>query len=389
LTGLARLYEPPRLRTRDRDLEQVRRATWLELFFDLVFVAAVSQLANALAAHPTPARFFEFLGLFVPVWWAWMGFTFYANRFDTDDLVYRLLMLAAMFGVAVLATTIPSVFRGATEGFTLAYIGVRVVLVALYARASRHVAEARTLTRTLLTLFGLAILVWAASLAFDRPWVYVVWGVALCIELAAPIRGWRSIRDAPVDRRHLPERFGLLTLIVLGESVLAVVLGVSKVSWDAGSAAAAVAGFLVAAAIWWLYFDFLDEGALSARGIFGGLTYVYVNYFLVAGLAALGAGVKLAILASGGDHAYDDTAWVPCAGLALAMFGLGVIQLVAGSVVVDSDVVLRFSTAALALLLIPLGLSPLAAVWVLAVVLVAEVVFELARHEAHTHPAEI
>ena len=389
MTGLARLYEPPRLRTRDRDLEQVRRATWLELFFDLVFVAAVSQLANALAAHPTPARFFEFLGLFVPVWWAWMGFTFYANRFDTDDLVYRLLMLAAMFGVAVLATTIPSVFRGATEGFTLAYIGVRVVLVALYARASRHVAEARTLTRTLLTLFSLAILVWAASLAFDRPWVYVVWGVALCIELAAPIRGWRSIRDAPVDRRHLPERFGLLTLIVLGESVLAVVLGVSKVSWDAGSAAAAVAGFLVAAAIWWLYFDFLDEGALSARGIFGGLTYVYVNYFLVAGLAALGAGVKLAILASGGDHAYDDTAWVPCAGLALAMFGLGVIQLVAGSVVVDSDVVLRFSTAALALLLIPLGLGPLAAVWVLAVVLVAEVVFELARHEAHTHPAEI
>jgi low temperature requirement protein LtrA len=389
LTGLARLLEPPRLRTRDRDLEQVRRATWLELFFDLVFVAAVSQLANALAEHPTPARFFEFLGLFVPVWWAWMGFTFYANRFDTDDIVYRLLMLVAMFGVAVLATTIPSVFHGATEGFTLAYISVRIVLVALYARASRHVPEARTLTRTLLTLFSLAIFVWAVSLAFDRPWVYVVWGIALCIELVAPIRGWRSIRDAPVDQRHLPERFGLLTLIVLGESVLAVVLGVSKVSWDAGSAAAAVGGFIIAAAIWWIYFDFLDEGALTARGIFGGLTYVYVNYFLVAGLAALGAGVKLAILSSGGDHAYDDTAWVPCAGLALAMFGLGVIQLVAGTMVIDADVVLRLSTATLALLLIPLGLGPLAVVWVLAAVLVAEVVYELARHESHTHPAEI
>ncbi len=389
MTGLARLLEPPRLRTRDRDIEQVRRATWLELFFDLVFVAAVSQLANALAAQPTPARFFEFLGLFAPVWWAWMGFTFYANRFDTDDLVYRLLMLAAMFGVAVLATTIPSVFRGATEGFTLAYISVRIVLVALYARASRHVPEARTLTRTLLTLFSLAIFVWAVSLAFDRPWVYVVWGVALCIELVAPIRGWRSIRDAPVDQRHLPERFGLLTLIVLGESVLAVVLGVSKVSWDAGSAAAAVGGFLVAAAIWWIYFDFLDEGALTARGILGGLTYVYVNYFLVAGLAALGAGVKLAILASGGDHHYDDTGWIPCAGLALAMLGLGVIQLVAGTIVIDPDVLLRLSTAAIALLLIPLGLSPLAVVWVLAVVLVAQVVYELARHESHTHPAEI
>jgi low temperature requirement protein LtrA len=389
VAGFARLLEPPRLRTRGRGVDQERRATWLELFFDLVFVAAVGQLANSLAAEPTTARFFEFLGLFVPVWWAWMGFTFYANRFDTDDLPYRLLMLCAMFGVAVLATTIPSVFRGATEGFAIAYIAVRIVLVTLYARASRHVPEARRLVRTFLAFFGLAILVWLASLAFDVPWAYVVWGIALCIELAAPIRAWRYLPDAPVDRRHLPERFGLLTLIVLGESVLAVVLGVSKISWDAGSGAAAAMGFLVAAALWWIYFDFLDEGALTARGIFGGLTYTYMNYCVVAGLAALGTGVKLAVLSSGGDHHYDDASWVLSAGLALTMLGLGVIQLVAGTVVVDTDVVLRLLTAAIALALIPFGLSPLAVVSVFAGVLVAQVIYELARHETHTHPAEI
>jgi low temperature requirement protein LtrA len=389
VTGFARLLEPPRLRPRGRDLDEMRRATWLELFFDLVFVAAVSQLANALAAEPTVARFFEFMGLFVPVWWAWMGFTFYANRFDTDDLVYRLLMLCAMFGVAALATTIPSVFDGATKGFALAYIAVRIVLVTLYARASRHVPDARALVRTFLTFFTVAILVWAASIAFDSPWVYVLWAVALGLELVAPIRGWRFLPDAPVDRHHLPERFGLLTLIVLGESVLAVVLGVSKISWDAGSAAAAAMGFLVAAALWWIYFDFLDEGALTARGIFGGLTYTYMNYFVVVGLAALGAGVKLAILSSGGDHHYDDTSWILSAGLALTMAGLGVIQLVAGTVVVDADVVLRFVTAAIALVLIPFGLSPLAVVTVFAAVLVGQVVYELARHETHTHPAEI
>ena len=389
MTGFARLLEPPRLRTRGRDVDEQRRATWLELFFDLVFVAAVSQLANSLSSEPTPTRFFEFLGLFVAVWWAWMGFTFYANRFDTDDLVYRLLMLCAMFGVAALAATIPSVFRGATEGFTLAYIAVRVVLVTLYSRASRHVPEARALVRTFLTFFGCAIVVWVASLAFEPPWAYVLWGVALCIELAAPIRAWRSLPDAPVDRRHLPERFGLLTLIVLGESVLAVVLGVSKISWDYGSAAAAAMGFLVAAALWWIYFDFLDESALSARGIFGGLTYTYMNDFVVAGLAALGAGVKLSILASGGDHRYDDTSWVLSAGLAMTMFGLGVIQLVAGTMIVDADVVLRFLTAAIALVLIPFGLSPLAVVSIFAGVLVAQVVYELARHEGHTHEVEI
>jgi low temperature requirement protein LtrA len=389
VAGFARLLEPPRLRTRGRGVDEERRATWLELFFDLVFVAAVGQLANALAAEPTTARFFEFLALFAPVWWAWMGFTFYANRFDTDDLLYRLLSLLAMFCVAVLATTIPSVFRGATEGFPLAYVAVRLVLVTLYARASRHVPEARALASSFLGAFSVAVLIWLSSLLVDAPWAYVLWGVALSIELVAPIPAWRRLREAPVDRRHLPERFGLLTLIVLGESVLAVVLGVSKVSWDAGSAAAAGSGFVVAAALWWIYFDFLDEGALTARGIFGGLTYTYMNYFVVVGLASLGAGVKLAVLDAGGDHRYDDTSWVLSAGLALTMVGLGVIQLVAGTVVVDADVVLRLVTAALALALVPFGLSPLTVVTVFAGVLVAQVVFELARHETHTHPAEV
>src|SRR3954470_19513408 len=181
--ALSRLLEPPRLRTLRTDQGDDRRATWLELFFDLVFVAAVGQLANALSAQPTTARFFEFLGLFVPVWWVWMGFTFYANRFDTDDLPYRLLLLLAMFGVAVLATTVPSVFDGETKGFPLAYVGVRLVLLVLYARASRHVPEARALARTFLSAFSCAVVVWIVSLAFAAPWAYVLWAVALTIEL--------------------------------------------------------------------------------------------------------------------------------------------------------------------------------------------------------------
>jgi len=193
VAGFARLLEPPRLRTRGRGVDEERRATWLELFFDLVFVAAVGQLANALAAEPTTARFFEFLALFAPVWWAWMGFTFYANRFDTDDLLYRLLSLLAMFCVAVLATTIPSVFRGATEGFPLAYVAVRLVLVTLYARASRHVPEARALASSFLGAFSVAVLIWLSSLLVDAPWAYVLWGVALSIELVAPIPAWRRV----------------------------------------------------------------------------------------------------------------------------------------------------------------------------------------------------
>jgi low temperature requirement protein LtrA len=383
----SRFFEPPRLRTLGAGQQDDRRATWLELFFDLVFVAAVGQLASALAAHPTPTRFFEFVGLFVPVWWAWTGFTFYANRFDTDDLPYRLLTLLGMFAVAVLATTVPGVFAGATIGFPLAYVGARVVLLVLYARAARHVAEARFLARMFLAAFGTAVVIWLVSLAFPKPWNYMLWSCALAIELAIPFFTWRQIRNAPIHPRHIPERFGLLTLIVLGESVLAVVLGVSRVSWVAGSALAATAGFTVAAALWWIYFDFLDEATIGSRGIVSGLTFTYMHFFIVVGLTALGAGVKIAILAAGGDHHYDGTAWVLCAGLALTMSGLAVIDAVAPPAVFDVDFWLRSGTAAFALALVPFDLAPLTVLLLLGAVLVAQVVFELARHEAHAHPA--
>src|SRR3954452_14735772 len=137
--AISRLFEPPRLRTLQADQEDDRRATWLELLFDPVFVAAVGQLANALSAQPTTGRFLEFLGLFVPVWWVWMGFTFYANRFDTDDLPYRLLTLLGMFAVAVLATTIPSAFRGG-----LARVSARICR---RARRSAHALRACTAAR--------------------------------------------------------------------------------------------------------------------------------------------------------------------------------------------------------------------------------------------------
>ena len=389
MSAFSRFLEPPRLRTLTGDQDDDRRATWLELFFDLVFVAVVGQLANGLSADPIPVRFFEFAGLFVPVWWAWSGFTFYANRFDTDDLPYRLLTLLAMFGVAVLATTVPGVFRGATAAFPAAYVGVRSVLLVLYIRARRHVPEARKLATTFLVAFGAGAAVWLVSIAVARPWNYVLWGVALVCELSAPLLAWRQIPSAPIDPRHVPERFGLLTLIVLGESVLGVVLGAERVSWVAGSTAAAATGFLVAASLWWIYFDFLAETPISGGGILSGLTYVYMHFFIFVGLAALGAGVKIAILAGGGDHRYDGTAWVACAGLALTMVGLAAIEFADTQQVFGVDFSLRVATAVFALVLLAFDLSPVAVVVLLAGALVAQVVFELARHEEHTRPAEI
>jgi low temperature requirement protein LtrA len=129
-SGTFRL-EPPRLRTNE-DPSSKRHATWYELFFDLVFAAAVIELATALAEDPTSAVFGRFAGLFLAIAWAWTGFAVYANRFDTDDLIYRLIKAAAAFATAAIAIEIPRLMaaEGGTIAFAMGYAVVRLLLVA-------------------------------------------------------------------------------------------------------------------------------------------------------------------------------------------------------------------------------------------------------------------
>jgi low temperature requirement protein LtrA len=163
------------------------------------------------------------------------------------------------------------------------------------------------------------------------------------------------------------------------------VLGTAHVNWTVLSGAVAFAGFLTAAAIWWLYFDFLDAAAVVTRNVRSGITFVYAHYFVAAGIAALGVGAKLAIFSVEPGPAYDDIGWIAAAGTALCMAGLATIQLATPPGLVDADVVLRLVTAALAGLLAAAAsvLSPVVVLWLLAAVLVAQVVVELAAHEGH------
>jgi low temperature requirement protein LtrA len=163
-----------------------------------------------------------------------------------------------MFFVAALASTVPEALHGGQNAFVVAYVAVRLVLLALYARVYRDLEVARPVAGWLILVFSAAVGVWLISLAVPTPWKYVLWGVALLLEHWAPVKVWQLLSEMPVHPRHLPERFGLLVLIVLGEGVIGVVLATAGVSWTMLSGAAAFGGFLTAAAIWWLYFDFLD-----------------------------------------------------------------------------------------------------------------------------------
>jgi low temperature requirement protein LtrA len=137
------LIRPPQLQHSDTDAGTQRTATWLELFFDLAFLLVVAELAVGLRNDLTPHGVLVFAGLFSSVWWAWAGFTFYANRFDTDDLVYRLAKLAAMLAVAGLAASVAEATSTRAAQFAICQAVLRLVLVALYRRAYRHVVQAR------------------------------------------------------------------------------------------------------------------------------------------------------------------------------------------------------------------------------------------------------
>jgi low temperature requirement protein LtrA len=382
---IARFLEPPRLRGGAEEDEE-RRATWLELFVDLVFVVAVGQVAHELIVDHGALGFLRFAGLFVPVWWAWVGFTFYADRFDTDDLVFRLLMFAEMLGVAALATTTPDALHGGSAGYAVSFVFVRFVLILLYLRAYWHIPQARGLTGLYTLAFGIGASLWLLSLLFPTPQRYAVWAVALAIDLGTPLVARRFILAAPISPSHIPERIGLFTIIVLGESVIAVVVGTLDTDWNSRALVAAVGGFAIACAFWWIYFDTLDT-SLFRRGLLAGQIYLYFHLPLLAGLTAAGAGVEIAIHDAAHGSLSAGARWALCGGIAVALACLAVIHFTVTMAARERDLWLRLGAAAGAVLIAAVADSVFVVVPLLVALLAVVVVAELG-HEDHVRSSE-
>jgi low temperature requirement protein LtrA len=229
----------------------------------------------------------------IPGRYSSVGYTVYADRFDTDDLLHRVLVLAGMLAVIAMALSVHDALHGGSARFALTFVAVRGIVLVLNARARRHAAPARPLLNLFLAAFSTGAALWLLSVFVPEPARYVLWGVALVIELSAPWVGYRQIARAPIHASHLVERFGLFTLIVLGESVISVAQGAADVDWTAATLAAAVAGFLVVAGLWWLYFDRLEEGAV--RSVLRALVWNYAHLPLLAGLVSVAVGTEYAI----------------------------------------------------------------------------------------------
>jgi low temperature requirement protein LtrA len=238
-----------------------KRVAWVELYVDLVFVLAVAQLAHLIAGEPESESVWIALGLFVTLWWTWVGFAVLYNRHGADDATQRLALVAASVPAGVAAVALEPASTGDSTAFALSLAAIRVVLAAAYSRTGdRRVARAYLASAALF-----ALSVWA-----PEPFRYLLWAIGIGVESGAmlPERG----ESEAIDAHHFAERFGLFLIILLGEVVVEAGQASSgHVDTVAGWTALAAA-MVLAGALWWLYFDSAADLNLRVLELSGGST---------------------------------------------------------------------------------------------------------------------
>lgn len=295
-----------RLRLYQR-VSKERHASWLELFFDLVFVIAVAELAHLLDTDLSPHGLWLFIVLFVPVWWQWIDFSYYADQFEGPKLGSQLTTLIIMFGVIVLALSIRVVHQDGGMLFVQVYTCLRVLIISLYGWAWYTVPASRELTARYTLSFLISLGLWCLSLVVDEPLRWWLWGLAMFIEIGNGPLTYLTIREVPAQVSHMDERFGLFVLIVLGEAVVAVSTGVADTTWNVSALLTALCGFCIAACLWRFYFERAEESVIHQalrgrrRHLFLSYVYGYSHWLVFVGISATGVGMSAAIRASAED----------------------------------------------------------------------------------------
>ncbi len=291
----------------DRHPERGERVTPLELFFDLVVVFAITQVTGFLSHDPTWGGLLRGLLLLGALWWAWSAYAWLTNTLDPEEGVVRLAVLAAIAAMLLVSLAAPQAFGSDGVIFGVAYFVVRMLHLVLYAIAGRG---DRDLFRAVVRIIPPATL--APALLVVAGFLHgsgqlALWDAALAIDYLGPVvghmRGWR------VSPEHFVERFGLIVIIALGESIVAIGVGAAGLRLDAGVIAAALLGIIVAACLWWSYFDWvvyvaqarLAEATGEARAALARDAYSYLHLPMVGGIVLFAFGLKTTLADVGGS----------------------------------------------------------------------------------------
>lgn len=279
--------------------EPNRHATWLELFFDLIFVVAIGDVTHILnhthEGHLAPLQFWQYVLTFIPLWWIWVSHTMYANRFDADDRKHRLATLFIMFLAIIISGLIDQRFLASFEVIIVCYACSKYIIAMMYFASKHRHKESVQLTTAVGWVTAAGATISLASILFPAPQRYVVLYVGILFDLVAFICFLRRrLQAIPVHTEHLIERVGLLTLILLGESVISLSAGLANITWTMERLVTAATGFVTISSIWWVYFDSFH--LLSKQKLTTGLSVLYSHFFVFIGLSILASLIRHAIL---------------------------------------------------------------------------------------------
>ncbi len=290
---------------RDTD-ESHRASTPLELLFDLCFVVAVSEAARELhaelGAHHIGSGVIGYLEVFFAIWWAWVNFTWFASAYDVDDVAYRIITFVQIVGVLILAAGVPAAFgQGDFATITIGYVVMRVAMVSQWLRAAAGDPVGRPAALRYAAAISILQVGWVLRLFLPHFLAEVSFYVLAAAEMAVPAWAERGGRGSPWHPEHISERYGLFTLIVLGECVSAATLAIQSATTSHGLSAALIGvasgGVLLVFALWWWYFEHPADHALRMSRQLA-FVWGYGHYGIFASLGALGAGLGLAAEAS-------------------------------------------------------------------------------------------
>jgi low temperature requirement protein LtrA len=359
--------------------EPHRASTPLEAFFDLCFVVAVAAtgvpLHHSIADGRVAFGVGHFLLVFFAIWWAWMNFTWFASAYDTDDDVYRITTLVQIAGVLVLAAGVDPAFEdGDFRVITAGYVIMRLALVGQWLRAARADAERRPVA--LRYAFGVAVVqvAWLLRLLLPEGLLVPAFLALVVAELIVPIWAERAPGGPTTFHpHHIVERYGLFTLIVLGETVSAATLAVRGALNEGGHETRpllelAVAGLIIVFALWWVYFDRSAHNLLNT--LRGSMSWGYGHYFIFAAAAAVGAGLSVAVDHVTGAAEISETlnGYAVAVPVAVYLFTVWLLHLRPHQ---TGPMLAVFPAASVLILLAPVGPAPIETMAAILVVLVA------------------
>ncbi len=320
-----RWWQPPR-NIRDREAE--RSVTFLELFYDLVYVVLVAELAHAMAADVSLGSIGRFAFLFVIVWWAWFNGSIYHDLHGNNDVRTRIFTFLQMGCVAAMAVFAHNAMGEGAAGFALSYAAFTLILMYLWWRTGVYDPAHRPLSRPYVIGYLLASLLLVGSVFVAEPVRFYLWGIAVVVPVFLPLYTFNLGRNnadiqAQIDLSttaspSLVERFGLFTIIVLGEVIVGAVQGLAEhhhLTWEVGITAAL--GMVIAIGTWWVYFDFISHH-LPRPGLQMVFSWLYLHLPMTMGIVGIGAAV-LNVVEHAEEGLPDDVRWLLVGAIGLAL----------------------------------------------------------------------